>query len=329
MSATHGHNPGNFGSDEFYALFFDNVKVDFFKVDVNLAYGFEVGKIHDLTLQLNVPYKFQRTRGTGHPFRIEPMVMTMEGAGNGVGDLSLTLKKKWLDQANNSPVTFSTMLGVIFPTGDDNQQFNASQTVFMNGMPMPVNASIPGNPAIDVFGRHPGDLRFPGPGQPGNGAWGGRFGFGVIRQFERSALHVGAVYDLFANNEGVTSGDELKYGLSYTFPPTASDHFAVDLSVFGIWKGDEKFPGAIMHPERDPVTGGPIMDEAGNLIMFNTPRPDFKHGNTLFFGPSLILTPRPESSRQCRLSLPDGKRWESALSSGSGSGWHGNGNSTA
>ncbi len=293
LGMTYGHNPADFGRDKFYSLFFDQVKIDFLKVNLDVAYGFELGSIHDLTLQVNVPYSFQRTSGTGHPFRIDPMVMTMEGAGNGIGDVSLTLKKKWFDQANRSPVTFSTMLGVIFPTGDDNEQFNASQTVFMNGMAVPVNAAIPGSPLINIFGRTPDDRRFPDPGQPGHGSWGARFGFGVTHEFQRSALHAGAVYDLLAANDGVTPGNELRYGVSYTFPPMSSDHLALDLAVFGMLKSEEHFPGTIMHPERDLATGMPIMDASGNLVMFTTPRPAFKHGNMLFFGPSLILTPRP------------------------------------
>lgn len=294
LSTTIGRNPGDFGTDKFYSLFFNKVKVDFLTVDLDLFYGFEIGPIHDMTLRLNVPYKFLRHSGTGHPFRIDPMVMTMEGAGNGVGDISLTLKKKWLDQGNYL-VTFSTFLGVIFPTAQDDQEFNASQTVFVNGVPMAVSANIPGNPAIDIFGRKPGDRLFPRIAQPGNGSWGARVGFGVTRQFERSALHAGAIFDILADNDGITPGNELKYGLSYVFPPLASDYLTIDLSLFGRWRGDEEFPGTIVHPERDPATGGPIMDANGNVVLFTTKRPDFKHGNVTFVSPSLIFIPVPNA----------------------------------
>lgn len=293
LGLTYGHNPGDFGRDKFYSLFFDHVKIDFLKVNLDVAYGFELGNIHDLTLQVNVPYSTQRTSGTGHAFRIDPMVMTMEGAARGLGDITVTLKKKWFDQANRSPVTFSTMLGLILPTGASNRQFNASQTVFMNGMAMPVSAFVPGNPLINIFGRTPGDRRFPDPGQPGHGSWGARFGFGATRQFQRSALHAGAIYDLLADNDGVRPGNELRYGVSYTLPPLSSDRLALDFAVFGLLKSDEHFPGLIMHPERDPASGMPIMDAGGNLVMFLTPRPAFKHGNILFFSPSVILVPRP------------------------------------
>lgn len=294
LSNTFGRNPSDFGRDNFYSFFFNKVKVDFLLFNLDLFYGFELGPIHDLVLNVNIPYKFQRHTGTGHPFRIEPIVMTMEGSGQGVGDLSLTLKKKWLDQGN-APVTFSTFVGAIFPTGQDDEEFNASQTMFMNGVAMPVSALRPGDPIIDVFGRKPGDRLFPRSGQPGNGSWGARVGFGVTHQFDRSALHAGAIFDILADNDGITPGNELKYGLSYVIPPLPSDYVTLDLSVFGQWKGDEKFPGTIVHAVRDPATGGPIMDRSGNIVMFETKRPDFKHGNMLFLSPSIIFVPLPNT----------------------------------
>ena len=99
--------------------------------------------------------------------------------------------------------------------------------------------------------------------------------------------------DILAENHGITPGNEFKYGVSYTFPPLANDRFAIDLSVFGRWKGSEKFPGTIMHPERDPATGGPIMDADGNMMMFVTPRPDFEHGNATFVSPTFVLISSP------------------------------------
>lgn len=294
LSNTWGRNPADFGTDKFYSSFFNKVKIDFLQVSLDLFYGFELGSIHDLVLNLNIPYKFNRHTGTGHPFRIDSMEMTMEGSGQGIGDLSLTLKKKWLDQGN-FPVTFSTFVGAIFPTAQDDQEFNASQTLFMNGVAMPVSARRPGDPIVDAFGRKSGDRLFPRVGQPGNGSWGGRIGFGVTRQFERSALHAGAIFDILAKNDGITPGDELRYGLSYVIPPLPTDHLTLDLSVVGLWKGDEKFPGTIVHAVRNPATGGPIMNAGGNIVMFETKRPDFKHGNILFLSPSISFIPAPNT----------------------------------
>lgn len=295
LKAGYLHNPSDFGTDDFYSMFFDEVEMDVAMFDLNVLYGFEVGPLRDLVVNVHVPYKAQRTRGSGHPFRIDPMVMTMEGAGEGLGDVSVTIKKKWVDQGNG-PLTFSTMLGVIFPTAQDDQEFNASQTISMMGTPtMAVSADIAGSPKIDLFGREADDLLFPRVAQPGNGSFGVRFGFGATVQMDRGALHAGAVFDYLADNDGITPGNEFRYGASYIFPPLGSDHVALDLGVFGRWRGDERFPGTIMHPQRDPATGGPMMDADMNMRMFVTGRPDFEHGNFTMVSPSLILVASPNS----------------------------------
>lgn len=287
ISSTFGHNPSDYGRDDFYELFFEDVAVDFLKTDLTVMYGFETENVRDMTLRLDIPHKFTRLSGTGHPWRIDNMNMTMEASGEGLGDVSLTLKKKWLDQGND-PLTFSTMLGVIFPTADDDQLFNSSQTLKVNGVKMP------SAPPIDIFGTKSGERLLPRVAQPGNGSWGGRVGFGATYQFERSAIHGGLMYDALSSHDGIDPGDELRYAVSYTFPPTTSDEWTVDLSLFGRWKGDESFPGKVTHPKRDPATGGPIIDPATMMpMMFTTDRPDFEHGNATFFGPSLIHIPSP------------------------------------
>ncbi len=287
------HNPGNFGRDDFYSKFFDNVQVDVLQADAQFMYGFEAFGVHDLMVNVEVPFKMVRAKGTGHPFRIDPMTMSMNGSGAGLGDVEVTLKKKWLDQGN-SPLTLSTMVGLILPTGKDDVEFNAAQSLAMMGMPT-VLSPLP----LNVFGREMDDRLFPRSLQPGQGSWGGRLGLAATHQYERSAVHAGFIYDIFRKNGGITVGNELRYGVSYVFPPLRSDWLSVDLSVFGKYKGDEKFPGMIMHPDRDPATGGPLMDAGGNLVMVVTPRPNFKHGNVVFFSPSLSVIPAPNF----RLSL--------------------------
>lgn len=299
LDAGGAHNPGNFGRDSDYAKFFDNVVVDTLHADLSVMYGFEAFGLKDLMVNLDIPFRMTRHKGTGHPFRIDPMEMTMEGTGAGLGDVALTLKKKWLDQGN-APLTLSSMTGVILPTGKDDEEFNASQTILVNSMPMQaVSGLLPGNPAIDVFSTQPGERFFPRGAQPGQGSWGGRIGLAASHQLERSAVHAGLVYDFFKKHRGITPGDELRYGVSYVFPPLPSDRLSVDLGVFGRYKGAERFPGLIMHPERDPANGGPVMDAGGNLVMFITGRPEFKHGNVMFFSPSLSFIATPSF----RLSL--------------------------
>ncbi len=293
LRTTFGHNPSDYGTDDFYSKFFEDVDVDFVRTELDIFHGFELGGIRDLTARLTIPHKTTRLEGDGHPFRIDSLVTSMDGTSDGLGDIKFTLKKKWVDQANG-PLTFATMLGVIFPTAQDDEQLSSAQTLFVNGTPMAVSNRVPGNPALDIFSRKAGDQLFPRIAQPGNGSWGVRLGFGATRQFERSALHAGLVFDSLSDNDGITPGDELRYGVSYVIPPFASDHITLDLSVFGRWKGDEEFPGLIMHPVRDPATGGPIIDPATGMPQpFTTARPDFKHGNVLFASPALVYTPSP------------------------------------
>lgn len=280
-------NDGDFGRSDFYSLFFNDVHVKNLFLVASIFYGFELPGFPDLTANLSIPYRRTNISGTGHAFRIDPMVMTMTGDSEGLGDISLTVKKKWLDQADYH-VNLATFTGVIFPSGEHDQKFNDAQTLFVNGQPMAVSASA-GGPKIDLFSD---DLRIPHSAQPGNGVLGARVGFALTRQFERSALHGGVIADLFANNN---VGHEVKYGLSYVFPPLASDFAAIDLSAFGQWKGNEHYPGLITHPERDLATGGPVMDENGNIKMFTTTRPDFKHDFVLFLSPSLIFIPLPQT----------------------------------
>jgi len=186
------HNPGDFGRDDFYSKFFNKVKVDTLQSDLQFMYGFEALGVKDMMVNVDIPFRMVRTKGTGHPFRIDAMDMSMNGSGTGLGDISATLKKKWLDQGNG-PVTFSSFLGIIFPTGKDDQQFSAAQSLQLQGMP-PMLSPLP----LNVFGRNPNDRLFPSGLQPGQGAWGGRIGLAATRQFERSALHAGFIYDLFA-----------------------------------------------------------------------------------------------------------------------------------
>ncbi|AYH42174.1 hypothetical protein CDA09_02030 [Azoarcus sp. DN11] len=297
------HNPGDFGRDAFYSKFFNNVKVDTLQSDLQFMYGFEAFGIKDMMVNLEIPFKTTRLKGTGHPFRIDPMDMSMDGTSGGLGDVSLTLKKKWLDQGND-PVTLSTMFGVIFPTGDDGETFNTAQTLKMQGMPATLSP-LP----LNIFSRRANEQLLPPGVQPGQGAWGGRIGLAASYQFQRSAIHGGFMYDFFDKNNGITVGNELRYGVSYVFPPLDSDRLSLDLAIAGRYKGAEKFPGLIMHPERNPATGGPVMDASGNLVMFVTPRPDFKYGNVVFFSPSLSYIPAPSyritASPAVRIAEPD------------------------
>lgn len=281
-------NNHDFGRNEFYSAFFNNVKVENQHVMLNGFYGVNANN----TLAVTVPFKSTDISGTGEAFRIRPMVMTMEGHSFGLGDVQVNLKHKWFDQGYRR-FTLATAIGVQLPTGENDDRFNDSQTIFMMGQPMPVSAAA-GGPRVDLFSD---DLRIPNSAQPGTGAWGLNLGVMATRQLtwtgRRGAIHGGVMYRAFKDtSEGVRPGNELIFGASYVRPPLETDHLSFDLTFFGKKKQAELFPGAITHPEADPDTRMPILNEDGSLRMFTTPRPPFEHGTVMFLSPSIIIIPK-------------------------------------
>ena len=279
-------NNHDFGSDKFYSLFFNRVKVQNQEVDLDTFYGLTANN----TLRVLVPLRSTIISGTGHPFRIQPMVMIMSGTAFGVGDVQVMLKHKWLDQGYKR-FNLATVVGIQLPTGKNDTKFNDAQTLFVNGMPMAVSSST-GGPKVDLFSD---DLRLNNGAQPGTGAWGALFGVMATRQLTwnrfRGALHGGALYKAMKEVDGIRPGNELAFGVSFVRPPTASEHATFDLTLFGRNKQAELYPGVIMHPEADS-NGMPIMNPDGSLKMFVTPRPPFEHGTVIFLSPSLVIIPK-------------------------------------
>lgn len=279
-------NNHDFGRDRFYSLFFDNVKVQNQGVDVDFSYGLRA----DDTLRVVVPLRSTIISGTGHAFRIQPMVMSMNGTGFGLGDVQVMMKHKWFDQASK-PFNFASVFGIQLPTGKNDAKFNDAQTLVMNGTPMPVSSSS-GGPKVDLFSD---DLRINNGAQPGTGAWGVIAGVMGTRQLTwnrfRGALHGGALYKAMKEVDGIRPGNELIFGASYVRPPGPSEHFTFDLTFFGRNKQSELYPGLFMHPEAD-ANGMPIMNPDGSLKMFVTPRPPFEHGTVMFLSPSLVVIPK-------------------------------------
>ena len=281
-------NHSDFGRDEFYAAFFNNLKVENQHVNVDAFYGITA----DHTLRVIIPFKSTSISGTGEAFRIRPMVMTMEGHAFGLGDIQVMLKQKWFDQGN-SRFTLATAVGVQLPTGENDNTFNDSQTMFIGDQVMPISAAA-GGPKVDLFSD---DLRVPNSAQPGTGSWGINLALMATRQLTwagtRGALHGGVMYRAMKDNsEGVRPGNEFIFGVSYVRPPLKTDHLSFDITFFGKNKQSERYPGLITHPEADPVTRMPIMNPDGTLTMFTTPRPPFEHGTVLFVSPSIIIIPK-------------------------------------
>ena len=280
-------NNHDFGRDKVYSLFFDKVKLQNQGVDVDLSYGLTSNS----TMRLVVPLRSTIISGTGHAFRIQPMVMSMNGSGFGIGDVQLMLKHKWFDQGYK-PFNLATVIGMQLPTGKNDTRFEDAQTLVMNGMPMGVSAAA-GGPKLNLFSN---DLRLPNSSQPGTGSWGAMFGVMGTRQLTwnrfRGALHAGALYKAMKDtDQGVRPGNELIFAASFVRPPLESEHLTFDLTFFGRNKQSERYPGLIMHPEPD-ANSMPIMNTDGSLKMFMTPRPPFEHGTVMFLSPSLVIIPK-------------------------------------
>lgn len=281
-------NHSDFGRDEFYSAFFNKVKLENQHVTVNGFYGIDSNH----TLRVSIPFKNTNISGTGEVFRIRPMVMTMEGQSFGLGDIEVMLKRKWFDQGYRR-FSFATAVGVQVPTGDTDNRFSDSQTLFVGENPTPISA-LAGGPRVDLFSD---DLRLPNSAQPGTGSWGLNAAVMMTRQLtwngSRGAIHGGLMYRAMKDNaQGVRPGNELIFGVSYVRPPLPTDHMSFDLTLFGRNKQSERFPGLITHPEADPVTRMPLMNPDGSLKMFTTPRPPFEHGTVVFLSPSIIIIPK-------------------------------------
>ncbi len=280
-------NNHDFGRDKLYARFFDNVKVENQHVDVDFSYGLD----HKDTLRVVVPLRSTIISGDGKAFRIKPMVMTMNGQGFGIGDIQVLVKRKWFDQAYK-PFNFATVFGVQLPTGKHDNRFNDAQTIFMNGMAIPVSGAA-GGPKVDLFSD---DQRIPNSAQPGTGSWGAIFGVMGTRQVTwnrfRGALHGGVLYKAMKDNDkGVRPGNELVFAVSFVRPPLETEHLTFDLTLLGRNKQSERYPGLITHPDAD-ANGMPIMNPDGSLKMFTTPRPPFEHGTVMFLSPSIVVIPK-------------------------------------
>lgn len=116
-------------SDDFFKnghadLVHENHNVDRLRADVNVFYGLD----HNMTLFFNIPYWVSRSIGSVHPAGVRTMDLFVEGNTQAIGDASLVLKKKWVDQGNFY-FNFATVTGIKFPTGSDDEKFDQPMVV--------------------------------------------------------------------------------------------------------------------------------------------------------------------------------------------------------
>lgn len=255
-----------------------------------LDYDLFLGLPRNYTLRVNVPLSFSRTSADLKPGFFEPVSVFPQGSSSELGDVSIFLKKKFIDQGN-FPIGFAGVAGLRLPTGSNEERFDSRTTVNIAGanmlLPLPAvdkaGMSIPGT-ADGTFRRFSNDGRLPAPLQPGLGTVGGSFGLFATRQFEgspllgRGALHAGALYEIRPKNDGVDPGNLLT-GFVTLVKPVIGDKVSFDLTYL------------VQHQQEDSYDGKMLVPTAAGPMVVD--RPSFSGGTTQFIAPSLVWIPNP------------------------------------
>lgn len=273
------------GQREIGARFADfSVERDF------LDFDFFLGLPRNYTLRINVPVLFTETDAELKPGFFEPVSVFPQGSSNAFGDVSIFLKKKFVDQGN-FPVGFAGVVALRTPTGSNDERFDPRTTVNIGGanmlLPLPAvgknGMPIPGT-ADGTFRRFSNDGRLPPALQPGLGTFGGSFGLFATRQFEggtwlgRGAVHVGGLYEIRPKDDGIDPGNFFT-GFASFVKPVIGDKLALDLTYLIQDQEEDSFDGKMLVP----TALGPMVVD----------RPSFSGGTSQFFGASLIWVPNP------------------------------------
>ncbi|MDA2934155.1 hypothetical protein MYX82_07405 [Acidobacteria bacterium AH-259-D05] len=294
----------NVDSDDFFKdghedFVHENHKVDRLLVDVDLFYGLD----HNFTLFVNIPYWTSRSIGSVHPAGVRVMDLFVEGNTQAIGDASLIVKKKWVDQGNFY-FNFATVTGVKFPTGNDDEQFDSPMVV------KTPNGSLETAFGGGAFPRFTDEGSLPQVLQPGTGGFGYILGFMGTRQFVRSraAFHAGTLLRFLSGDHGVEVGNEVRFFASYV-KPIFKEKVSLDLTFNGMHKGEDAYDGTFTHPVPNPD---------GTLAGFAvTGRPAFQGGTVMFFSPGLIWSPDPSvrltAGASFRVNQPDLGPWPGVI----------------
>lgn len=248
--------------------------------DLNLFYGFDLNRkyLHAFTLNVGVPFIDSSIHGSVHPPENPPVTIEAIGSSQEIGDVTVALKKRLIDQGN-APFGLAAAFGLVLPTGSNSEKFGNDGVA---------NMIIPGMaPFPAVFDRFTSDGRLPAVLQPGTGGVSYLVGLFLTRQFNpgdfpgRSAAHLGAAHQFVFEHDGVDLGDTTTVFASYV-RPVIGDYVAVDLTFLGFEKDHDSFDG-----QRASATALPL----GTVT---TPREDFSGGFTGFVAPSVIFSPDPQ-----------------------------------
>lgn len=252
-----------------------------------------LGLNNNYTLRVNIPYLSSRVSQELNPGFLDPISVFPTASTSELGDISVFLKKKFFDQGN-FPFSFAGVAALRFPTGSNDEVFNARTTVDTPAgsglLPLPavdaMGMPIPGT-ADGTFRRFADDGRLPAPLQPGLGTLGGSVGLFATRIFEgntifgRGAVHMGALYNIRPDDDGVDPGNQLNAFISLV-KPIFHDSLSLDLTYLIQDQETDSYGGLMAVPSLPPVMPPMVMG-----------RPSFSGGTAQFAGVSLVIIPNP------------------------------------
>lgn len=249
-----------------------------------------LGLDNNLTLRVNIPFSSTTMSAAINPAFNDMVTIFPHGSVVEVGDITVFLKKKFLDQGN-FPIGIAAMAAVRLPTGSNKELFDPRTTANVGGMdmllPLPAvddeGMVIPGT-ADGTFRRFSNDGRLPAPLQPGLGTLGatvGLFGTRILEGyslFGRGAVHAGALFELRPASDGIDPGNQVT-AFATVVKPVIGDWLSFDLSYIFKHQGEDSYKGKILVP----TAMGPMIVD----------RPPFSGGNTQLVGTSFVITPNP------------------------------------
>lgn len=300
---------------------FRDFHVERFFLDLGIFYGFDFNRkyLHSFTAFLNIPYLASRTDGVIHPNGIGLIDVMNEGSTQELGDMSLTVKKKLLDQAN-FPVGLAFASGVFFPTGNNDEKFDNDGRISVRrptvpdgsappvGIPLPIDLlrNLPQKvgpfPFNDgVFDRFSDDGRLPSVLQPGDGDFSFVIGGFLTRQFlpgdlplfDRAAIHLGTVHRFRLQEDGIDRGDLNTHQLSFV-APVWKDYLAVEAGYLGFYQFEDHYDGTFITPFFTDASGRNVSSGATHVTFKEVNRPPFTRGEFGSIATGLIFSPDPQ-----------------------------------
>lgn len=279
-------NAGDISGQRQMGMQFTELNINRRFLDFDLFFGLD----NNFTVRVNVPFVNAALRATAHPNFLPPVAAFISGGYSTIGDVSVFVKKKIVDQGN-FPVGIAAVGAIRLPSGSNEEKHDPRATAQIMGMDMLLPLPAVDNKGNMIPGTVDGTFRFfsndgrlPAPLQPGLGTVGGSFGLFVTRQFDdsfllgRSAVHVGSLYEIRPEADGIDPGNFLTAFATFV-KPVYRDVVSLDATYL------------LQHQDTDHYAGKIIVPTMSGMMVVD--RPSFSGGTTQFLAGSLIIVPNP------------------------------------